>query len=51
MAAVAINPTVLPTTNDNAENMASLLFLIALFQEKGDVGTATKLIKSLQKYK
>ena len=51
MAAVAINHTVFPTANENAENMASLLFLIALFQEKGDVGTATKLIKSLQKYK
>jgi hypothetical protein len=51
MAAVAINSTVLPNLNDNSENMASLLFLIALFQEKGDVGTATKLIKTLQKYK
>jgi len=50
MAAVAINPTVLPNVNDNSEKMASLLFLVALFQEKGDVATATKLIKSLQNY-
>ena len=50
MAAVATTHTVLPTMNENSEKMASLLFLIALFQEKGDVGTATKLIKSLHKY-
>jgi hypothetical protein len=50
MAAVATSSTVLPTINNNSEKMASLLFLVALFQEKGDVATATKLIKSLQKY-
>jgi hypothetical protein len=51
MAAVATAPTVVPQMIDNSENMASLLFLIALFQKKGDTTTATKLIETLQNYK
>ncbi|MHA2093915.1 MAG: hypothetical protein ACW98F_04730 [Candidatus Hodarchaeales archaeon] len=51
MAVVVSNPTVVPEMIDNSENMAALLFLIALFQQKGDTSTATKLIETLQKYK
>jgi hypothetical protein len=50
MAAVATYPTALPVLEDNTENMAALLFLIALFQEKGDISTATRLIETLQNY-
>jgi hypothetical protein len=51
MAAVASKSSVMPEMTDNSENMAALLFLIALFQQKGDTSTATKLIETLQKYK
>lgn len=51
MAAVATHPTIVPEMNDNSENMAALLFLIALFQQKGDTNTATKLIETLHNYR
>ena len=51
MASVASKPTGVPEMIDNSENVAALLFLIALFHQKGDSKTATKLIETLQKYK
>jgi hypothetical protein len=51
MASVASNPIGVPEMIDNSENVAALLFLIALFHQKGDSRTATKLIETLQKYK
>lgn len=47
MASCVSHPTHSPNYSNNVDNPTALLFLVALFYEKGEVSTATSLLKSL----
>ena len=48
MSAIIIPPTEAVTPSEDADNAAILLYLVALFYEKGDRSTAVALLRGLQ---
>ncbi len=48
MSATVIPPTAAVTPTEDADNAAVLLYLVALFYEKGDRSTAATLLRGLQ---
>jgi hypothetical protein len=47
---ISVSPSTPSLTHyDNTDNTTALLYLVALFYEKGDISAATKLLKSFHK--
>ena len=49
MASCTSHPIHSSNYSDNVDNPTALLFLVALFYEKGEISTATSLLKSIHK--